>query len=47
MRGRLRSIIIRPLAPVADLPEREILGAAHIVADLTLGLGQIVTDYLS
>ena len=34
------------LAPVADLPVREVLSATHIVADLTLGLGEIVPDYL-
>ena len=34
------------LAPVADLPVREIVGGAHIVTDLTLGLGQVVHDYL-
>jgi acetoacetate decarboxylase len=35
------------LAPVADLPVREILSATHIVADLTLGLGKVVHDYLA
>ncbi|KAF2989966.1 acetoacetate decarboxylase [Methylocystis sp. MJC1] len=35
------------LAPVADLPVREILSATHILADLTLGLGTVVFDYLS
>jgi acetoacetate decarboxylase len=34
------------LAPVAELPVREILSATHILADLTLGLGQVVRDYL-
>lgn len=34
------------LAPVADLPVREVLSATHIVADLTLGLGRVVHDYL-
>ncbi len=40
---------LRPhaLAPVADLPVREIVSAVHIVADLTLGLGKVVHDYLS
>lgn len=39
---------LRPhaLAPVADLPVREILSATHILADLTLGLGKVVYDYL-
>lgn len=35
------------LAPVADLPVREIISATHIVADLTLGLGKVIFDYLS
>jgi acetoacetate decarboxylase len=33
------------LAPVADLPVLEILGAKHFIADLTLGLGKVVFDY--
>ena len=39
---------LRPhaLAPVAELPVREIVSATHIVADLTLGLGKVVYDYL-
>lgn len=35
------------LAPVADLPVLEVVSAAHIVADLTLGLGRVVYDYLA
>jgi acetoacetate decarboxylase len=35
------------LAPVADLPVREIVSAVHILADLTLGLGKVVHDYLA
>jgi acetoacetate decarboxylase len=35
------------LAPVAELPVREIVSATHIVADLTLGLGEVVHDYLA
>lgn len=35
------------LAPVTDLPVLEILGAVHLVADLTLGLGEVVHDYLA
>jgi acetoacetate decarboxylase len=35
------------LAPVADLPVREIVSATHILADLTLGLGSVVFDYLA
>jgi acetoacetate decarboxylase len=34
------------LAPVAELPVLEIVEARHIVADLTLGLGEVVFDYL-
>jgi len=33
-------------APVADLPVLEVIGAKHFVADLTLGLGEVVFDYL-
>ena len=35
------------LAPVAELPVREIVGAVHIKADLTLGLGSVLFDYLA
>jgi acetoacetate decarboxylase len=34
------------LAPVAELPVREVISATHILADLTLGLGEVVHDYL-
>ena len=34
------------LAPVAELPVREVLSATHLIADLTLGLGEVVHDYL-
>ncbi|VIO65240.1 putative acetoacetate decarboxylase [Bradyrhizobium ivorense] len=34
------------LAPVADLPVLEIVSAVHIRADLTLGLGTVLHDYL-
>ncbi|WMD22934.1 acetoacetate decarboxylase [Achromobacter seleniivolatilans] len=34
------------LAPVADLPVLEVIGARHIVANLTLALGEVVFDYL-
>ena len=34
------------LAAVADLPVLEIVSAIHIRADLTLGLGKVVHDYL-
>ncbi|MBS0573352.1 MAG: acetoacetate decarboxylase [Proteobacteria bacterium] len=35
------------LAPVAGLPVREVLSATHILTDLTLGLGEVVHDYLA
>jgi acetoacetate decarboxylase len=35
------------LAPVAELPVLQVLAAKHVVADLTLGLGTVVHDYLS
>jgi len=37
----------RSLAPVAELPVVEVVSAVHILADLTLGLGKVVHDYLS
>jgi acetoacetate decarboxylase len=35
------------LAPIADLPVLEVISAKHMVADLTLGLGSVVHDYLA
>lgn len=35
------------LAPVARLPVREVISGVHILADLTLGLGEVVHDYLT
>jgi acetoacetate decarboxylase len=35
------------LAPVADLPVLEIVEARHLLADLTLGLGEVMHDYLA
>ena len=35
------------LAPVAQLPVREVISGAHILTDLTLGLGTVVHDYLA
>ena len=35
------------LAPIAELPIRRIVSAVHILADLTLGLGKVVHDYLA
>jgi acetoacetate decarboxylase len=35
------------LAPVAELPVLKVMSATHILADLTLGLGEVVHDYLA
>ncbi len=35
------------LAPLAELPVLEIISGLHIMADLTLGLGKVVHDYLA
>jgi acetoacetate decarboxylase len=35
------------LAPVAQLPVLEVLSGAHLLTDLTLGLGTVVHDYLN
>lgn len=40
------SLFPHALAPVADLPVLEVIEARHIVADLTLALGEVVFDYL-
>jgi acetoacetate decarboxylase len=34
------------LAPVAELPVLEVVSGVHVIADLTLGLGKVVHDYL-
>jgi acetoacetate decarboxylase len=34
------------MAPVADLPVKRVIGAVHFVGDMTLGLGEVVYDYL-
>ena len=34
------------LAPIADLPVLEVVGAKHLLCDLTLGLGEVAFDYL-
>jgi acetoacetate decarboxylase len=41
------SLMPHALAPVADLPVLEVVSATHLVADLTLGLGSVVHDYLA
>jgi acetoacetate decarboxylase len=40
------SLVPHALAPVAELPVAEVVSAVHILADLTLGLGTVVHDYL-
>lgn len=35
------------LAPVASLPVLEVISGTHILADMTLGLGSVVHDYLT
>jgi len=35
------------LAPIADLPVREVIASVHLIADLTLDLGEVVHDYLA
>jgi len=40
------SLHAHALAPVAELPVLEVVSTAHLVADLTLGLGKVVHDYL-
>ena len=40
-------LVHHALAPVAQLPVREVIGAKHILCDLTLGLGEVVKDSLA
>jgi acetoacetate decarboxylase len=40
------SLTAHALAPVAELPVLEVVSAVHSVANLTLGLGKVVHDYL-
>jgi acetoacetate decarboxylase len=41
------SLIPHALAPVAELPVLEVISTTHILADITLGLGKVVHDYLA
>jgi acetoacetate decarboxylase len=41
------SLTPHALAPVAELPVLEVVSTLHLIADLTLGLGQVVYDYLA
>lgn len=40
-------LVEHALAPVARLPVHEVVSGVHILADITLGLGHVVHDYLS
>jgi acetoacetate decarboxylase len=35
------------LAPVAQLPVRKVVGARHVIANLTLDIGEVAFDYLA
>jgi acetoacetate decarboxylase len=39
-------LVPHALAPVAELPVLEVVSAVHFIADLTLGLGHVIHDYL-
>ena len=41
------SLMAHALAPVAQLPVLEVISGTHIVADITLGMGSVVHDYLT
>jgi acetoacetate decarboxylase len=41
------SLAPHALAPIAELPVLEVVSGVHIIADLTLGLGKVVHDYLA
>ena len=41
------SLLPHALAPIAELPVLEVVSGMHILADLTLGLGRVVHDYLA
>jgi acetoacetate decarboxylase len=35
------------LAPIANLPVKRVIGARHVIANLTLDIGKVVFDYLA
>ncbi len=47
--GGARALELHPhaLASVADLPVRKVIGARHVIANLTLDIGEVVYDYLA
>jgi acetoacetate decarboxylase len=47
-RGPARLLLFEHvLAPLADLPVREVISATHILTDLTLAPATVVYDYLT
>jgi hypothetical protein len=40
-------LFLRAPAPVSQLPARKIVGARHLIADLTLSMGEVAFDYLA
>ena len=40
-------LFARAMGNVSELPVLEVLSGTHFVADVTLGLGQVVHDYLA
>jgi acetoacetate decarboxylase len=41
------TLISHALAPLAELPVIEVVSGVHIIADITLGLGNVVHDHLA
>jgi acetoacetate decarboxylase len=41
------AVFSHALAPLAELPVLEVVSASHVLANLTLGLGKVVHDYLA
>ncbi len=41
------TLFFHALAPLAELPVLENVSGTHIIADLTLDLGEVVHDYLA
>jgi acetoacetate decarboxylase len=40
------TLISHALAPLGELPVLEVISGVHVIADVTLGLGKVVHDYL-
>ena len=41
------TLMSHAIAPLAELPVLEVVSGVHIIADITLGLGKVVYDYLA